>query len=428
MHFIKNPSNYSRFSGIYFLEDCLTKIKFNDIVKMFLGTRASNAIYSYGDILKQQGYNCFIGGEFLEDINVLRNECLSQPFKIKISSPDVLTNVVNELKQDSVEIPTAKGHSTHILNKNDNINDLLLYLCCRFGLLNKTTDYCLDLDGNHIENNKKDSRKSYQETYGYYPVVCSISGIPIYCENRNGNTPESFNQLVIIKINIEKLEARCIKLKKFRGDASYYELKTLEYLESKNILYYIRCQDSQRIQDAIADEVDWMPIVINNEKLDVCILNEKVLGKERKIVYCRRLLKNQGDVLFDQCRYSYQGIVTNDVDASPVEIIEFYNKRGKEGEHHFKDLNQDFGWNKLPYDNIEMNTIYMQINMIAYILFLFFRDKCAKQFEFVKSNMRLKNFTLHFVCLVGKWIKNGGRFVLKIFTDKCYKPIFATSG
>ena len=159
----------------------------------------------------------------------------------------------------------------------------------------------------------------------------------------------------------------------------------------------------------------WMPIVINNEKLDVCILNEKVLGKERKIVYCRRLLKNQGDVLFDQCRYSYQGIVTNDVDASPVEIIEFYNKRGKEGEHHFKDLNQDFGWNKLTYDNIEMNTIYMQINMIAYILFLFFRDKCAKQFEFVKSNMRLKNFTLHFVCLVGKWIKNGGRFVFKNF-------------
>jgi len=39
-----------------------------------------------------------------------------------------------------------------------------------------------------------------------------------------------------------------------------------------------------------------------------------------------------------------------------MEVITFYNQRGCEGEHHFKELDYDFGWSKLPFDNIEMNT------------------------------------------------------------------------
>jgi len=92
----------------------------------------------------------------------------------------------------------------------------------------------------------------------------------------------------------------------------------------------------------------------------------------------------------------------------------------------FKELDHDFGWNKLPFDNMEMNTVYLYATAIAYLLFNIFKKQYAAKTKMVQVQMRLKNFILHFVTLTAKWIKTGRRYILKIFTTKDYSPLFVT--
>ncbi|MDZ7845997.1 MAG: transposase [Owenweeksia sp.] len=46
--------------------------------------------------------------------------------------------------------------------------------------------------------------------------------------------------------------------------------------------------------------------------------------------------------------YNYAVIITSDRDATPDEIVHFYNQRGTT-EKEFDVLKNDFGWNNLPF-------------------------------------------------------------------------------
>ena len=45
--------------------------------------------------------------------------------------------------------------------------------------------------------------------------------------------------------------------------------------------------------------------------------------------------------------YTYRCILTNDYESSVREIVEFYNLRGGK-ERIFDDMNNSFGWDRLP--------------------------------------------------------------------------------
>ena len=73
-----------------------------------------------------------------------------------------------------------------------------------------------------------------------------------------------------------------------------------------------------------------------------------------------------------------------------------------------------------------MNTIYLYATCVAYLLFNICKHCYGGKLSFVQPGMRLKSFILHFVTLTAKWMKTGRRFVLKIFTHKDYRPLYAT--
>ncbi|WP_460765928.1 hypothetical protein [Niabella terrae] len=129
--------------------------------------------------------------------------------------------------------------------------------------------------------------------------------------------------------------------------------------------------------------------------------------------------------VFDKNGYRYYAIVTSDKQSSPHRCIETYNQRGCDGEHHFKELDHDFNFSKMPFDNMEMNTIYLYAMLVCYSLFQKVKNAYAEQLYFVKPEMRLKRFILQFVTLPAKWVKTTRRWVLKIFTTKDYSPLFA---
>ena len=407
------------------MESDYRKLGFGQLMTSYLGQRSFNALYSNSDIIKTIFYIHAIGGDVLDDVNTLREQMKDHP-GIAICSADTIEYVARELQQPNSRIITDKN-VTHILNEHAGFNQLLPAMCKRSGLLNTTDTYTMDYDGHSVENTKPDNACNYKKSEGYYPVICSVNKLPVYMQNRNGNTPESYNQLAIIKKAFENCDAQNIKFKNFRADASCYQKETVAYLESRpdDIKYYIRADMNTGLRIALEDEPEWEPAMLNFQKVEVCAIEYQVFGekKPRRIVAYRKKVK--GQLCIDQRDgYSYHAILTND-SAAAMDVIEFYNHRGCEGEHHFKELDYDFGWTKLPFDNIEMNTIYMYATIVGYLLFNTFKYKYSTKLSFVSPQMRLKNFTLHFVTLTAKWIKKSRQHILQIFTSKDYSPLWA---
>jgi len=302
---------------------------------------------------------------------------------------------------------------------------LLVGLCKKAKLLETKRKYTLDYDGHIVENTKKDSCPTYKRTSGYYPVVCSINKLPVFLQNRKGNTPESYHQLQVIQNTLTNLKEANIEVGKFRADTSCYEKETIEYLENNNITYYIRAEQNETIRIAFEDENEWIPAELNNRQVETCSMQEKILGQWRRIVAYRVELPKGNSDLFDKEGYRYHAIITSDTETEPIDIIQLYNQRGCDGEHHFKELDYDFSWNKLPFDNFAMNTIYFYATALCYILFWFCKQAYAGKLSFVRPTMRLKSFILHFVTLTAKWIHTGRQWILNIYTHKNYTPILA---
>jgi hypothetical protein len=423
MQVVVKPTFYQSFGGINFMEADFNRLDFLSLITEHLGSRNVKALYSYSDVLKHLYYMFSIGGEVLDDLNVLKAQLQDHP-TLDICSPDTVEYVSNQLKTGTTETITDKG-TKHEVNEHDGFNKLLPCISLRGGTLNTTDHYTLDYDGHIVENTKTDNARNYKMTESYYPVICSINKLPVYMQNRNGNTPESYGQLAIIKSAIEQCTSQNIQIIKFRADACCYEKATIEYLEQKQLQYYIRAEMNAGLRIALEDETEWHPGLLNNRKVELCSIREKILGSEteRRIVAYR--YKAGGQMTIDQTNdYRYYAIVTND-QSDEQTCIEFYNHRGCEGEHHFKELDYDFGWNKLPFDNMAMNTIYMYATTVAYLLFNISKLQYSEKTVFVKPQMRLKNFILHFVTLTAKWIKSARRYVLKIFTAKDYSRVFS---
>lgn len=423
-----NPTFYQSFGGINFIEKEMEKIHFDFLVSETLGSRSILAQYSYGDLLKNIFYSKLIGGDVLDDLNVLKEQLQDHPH-LKIASPDTIEYAFQELVRRSTTAPTTTGKE-HIINEHKGFNTLLTKLCRHTGLLKRDEKYMMDYDGHIIENTKEDNGLTYKFTEGYYPVVCSINKLPVYIQNRNGNTPESYNQKNIIATAVQQLKDEAITVNQFRADACCYEKDTLQYLEENHITYYIRAEQNENLRIALEDETEWEPAMINHCKVEVCSMEEELFGqkKPRRIVaFRRKLIKEQQATIFDRDGYRYSAVVTSDNHSSALEVIEIYHQRGCDGEHHFKELDYDFSWNKLPFNNFELNTIYLYATAIAYILFGYVKQKYTGVLDFVNSSMRLKNFVLHFVTLTAKWIKSGRRWILKIFTSKNYSPLWVAT-
>lgn len=389
-----------------------------------LGPRRANAGYSYADVAKSLCFLFCIGGEVPDDLNTLRRQVQDHP-SLPICSPDTVEYVCKELKQPTQLITTPKGIE-HCINEHKGFNRLLPQLCVQGGVLKPQQSYTLDYDGHIVENTKLDNAFTYKHTHGYYPVVLSIEKLPVYLQNRKGNTPENYNQLLLIEQTLTRCKQAGLTVKKFRADACCYEKETVAYLEHNHLTYYIRCEMNASLSMALEDEPEWQWGMLGHRKVEVCSIEEPLFddGRHRRIVAYR--YKPQGQLsLLDKDGYRYAAVLTND-EADALGCIEFYNQRGCEGEHHFKELDYDFGWNRLPFDSFEMNTIYLYFTTVAYLLFNIFKHRYATKTTLVKAAMRLKNFILHFVTLPAKWIKTGRRYLLKIFTPKDYAPLWAT--
>ena len=124
---------------------------------------------------------------------------------------------------------------------------------------------------------------------------------------------------------------------------------------------------------------------------------------------------------FWEGEYTCRCIQTNDYESSAREIVEFYNLRGGK-ERIFDDMNNGFGWDRLPKSFMAENTEFTALIRNFYKAIIQRPD--AKRFG-LNATSRIKAFVFKFISVPAKWIKTSRRYVLNIYTcNNAYADVF----
>ena len=168
----------------------------------------------------------------------------------------------------------------------------------------------------------------------------------------------------------------------------------------------------------------WKCVEINGIEYEL----NSILVEKWKGTACRLIIQRQkrpgGEQDIWEGEYTYRCIMTNDYESTPEEIVEFYNKRGAK-ERIFDDLNNSFGWNRLPKSFMNENTVFLLITALIRNFYQFLvQAKDLKSFG-LKPTSRLKDFTFKFITVPAKWIKTARQFVLNVYTKQnAYATVF----
>jgi hypothetical protein len=420
--FIKSNDKINPYGGVYFVNNTLSGRKVDDLIDRVLGNRAVNAGYSYSDCMKTLLFSHLCGGSCLEDINYLR-EHFNKSNKIMFCSPDTISIISQELADDTW-VYTTKSGVEHEINNNKRLNTLLSGIIRHCRLIKLNAANVMDYDNVVLPNDKCDSKRTYKHVDGYQPGVAFINRLPVYIEGRNGNSPAKYLMAETLKEAFKNVD--WINVKYFRSDCAAYQKSVINVMETQEGLeFFIRIMSSPDLLLEISSQVkSWQEIIINKQTMEMASIDYCPFGEEkpyRVVVHRKKRADGQID-LFSQTCYDYYGIITNNSTMTDQEVVEFYNQRASI-EPNFAYLNNDFNWAHLPFSWLDLNTVYMILSAVSFVLFEFIKKIYGKKLSFVKQSMRIKSFILRFMAVPVKWIRSSRQTYLRVYSQKDYHPI-----
>ena len=154
------------------------------------------------------------------------------------------------------------------------------------------------------------------------------------------------------------------------------------------------------------------------------ILTEKWEDKTYRLVI-QRVRRMNGDLDLWEGEYTYRCILTNDYTSTNREIVEFYNLRGGK-ERIFDDMNNGFGWARLPKSFMAENTVFLLLTALIRNFYKFLMGRLDTKDFGLKKNSRIKAFVFKFISVPAKWIRTARLYQLNIYThNKSYQNPFA---
>ena len=166
---------------------------------------------------------------------------------------------------------------------------------------------------------------------------------------------------------------------------------------------------------------------VNSGLVDALILSDNLAdGKFNSI---EEAVKNYEQQMFiygkeAQEEYTYRCILTNDYESSEKEIVEFYNLRGGK-ERIFDEMNNGFGWNRLPKSFMGENTVFLLLTALIRNFYKFIMARLDVKRFGLKATSRIKAFVFKFISVPAKWGRTSRQYVLNIYScNNAYADVF----
>ena len=426
MKITQSEEKITPFGGFNFCHELFVKTGLPQLIDNHLGKRVKTIGFDYSEIFTNHMAIFLHGGDCTEDVNDNLREILKQVKGLNVCSADTILRGIGELSTPTDEHVSSTG-VTHQFNINKNLNELLLKSLLKTGQLENLISYTVDYDNQVIPTEKYDAARTYKKCDGYQSGIASIGKHIVYIEGRNGNSPAKYKQNETLERTFSLLQAEGIKTNRFRADCASYQKQVIDLVVSKDMLFYIRAMRCASMEQQIAtlSPDSWNRIRLGTQEMEVAeIVDYQPFGEKKsyRLVISRIKRKDRQTGLFTGSDYTYRSIITNDKKWDQKQITSFYNKRGS-SERTFDAMNNDFGWSKLPCSFLNENTSFMLMTALYANFYAFMLSTFAKKLSWLESNFRLKKFVFRFITVAAKWIKTGGQYVLKLYTQKDYSPL-----
>jgi hypothetical protein len=285
----------------------------------------------------------------------------------------------------------------------------------------------LDIDASVIFSEKRTAETTYKMQSGYTPMIGHLNGgFVIHSEFRSGNIAPADSNLSFVKRSQAQLpKERSIQY--LRADAASYQAELFDYCQREGITYTIGARLDKSVYANIEEIARWE--TLRTKEGNAHYLKEEVGEFIHTMQHARHafrmivvkksvapLLPEMWDMLTEEEQMAliqerYHVIATNaDETMSPQEIVAFYRQRGETSENKIKELKNGFNLSYLPSSDFIANAFYFQIGVLAYNLFLLFRQMLQESWQkHTVATLRYK-----FYHIAGKVIRHSRKIILKV--------------
>ena len=411
------------FGGIFHVRELFSRYV-GSVIDKELGLRCPSFGYQYSEIVGSLLSVYFCGGDCVEDVTSHLMSHLSLHPTLRTCSSDTILRGISELSTANTTYVSETGRS-YDFNTATMLNGLLVKILVSTGQLVAGNSYDLDFDHQFIETEKYDAKITYKKFTGYSPGAAVIGDLIVGIENRDGNANVRFHQQDTLERIFSNLKHNDIHVRRARMDCGSCSCEIVETVEKHCDHFYIRANRCSSLYDSLLALRGWKREVINGIEYELnSIIVEKWEGKAYRLVI-QREPRMDGEQDLWEGEYTYRCILTNDYTSTPREIVEFYNLRGGK-ERIFDDMNNGFGWARLPKSFMAENTVFLLLTAVIRNFYKFLMERLDTKAFGLKKSSRIKAFVFKFINVPAKWIRTARHYVLNIYTDNCsYQNPFA---
>lgn len=407
-----NGGDLSSDTGLFLIKEFAHKIGFENLIKSIFKTNdsATFRIHKDSENLLQKIYQV-IAGYFQDDDS---DELTKDPVfnsildKEALASQPTMSRFFNRLDEDT-------------LNQFEEIHKIIKQ---KIYSIKNPKIVLFDIDSTLFETygNQKGSGFNYHySSHGYHPLLCydGLTGDLLKAELRDGNVYTSNGVVEFIKpLLLEYLEKYPETNVYLRSDSGFAVPELFSLLESNGCAYAIRLKANNSLYKEVAYITDELDAITANNKVDYAVCYGEFYYKAGSWDYPRRVVV-KAEKPTGQFVYMYTFIVTN-MSLEPEKVIQFYCNRGRM-ENFIKECKNGFDFDSMSSHNKIVNSNRLQISMLAYNLFNYFRRLVLplKMRKFQIDTIRLK-----LMKIASKIVRSSRYIIFKLCSSYAYKNDF----
>jgi hypothetical protein len=241
---------------------------------------------------------------------------------------------------------------------------------------------------------------------------------------RRGNISPQTGILNQLRKAVKQAKEAGKRIVRFRSDSAGHQNAVFKFCEEEGIGYYVSLDKNAAIKEIIGEtaEKQWEKIEDEKKELERDVEWMETVYSTDKGSTMRMLVlrwENPSPDLFEQEKFCYHAIGTNDNESDAMEWLEIHNGR-MNSENYNKELKEGLNGGYAPSHNFEMDRFYFLLNVLAYnivqVMKLFYLGKQA-------LGWTVKTLRYWFLEVCGRIVRTGRRWYCKIInvTQKSYE-------
>ena len=398
----------SNHAGAVLIKEFTDRLGLELLINSHLEVKERERGYSESESILALCWNLILGGDCLDDLNVLRGDVGTQKL----------------LGLELVIAPTTAGEFLRKFTIGDltALRTLLGKAAEWMRQLQMSDVVTLDFDGAIYEQcskRKQGSRKAYNGKVGYAPLFCfwAEEGELLLSHLLSGNRNPAAK--IVWFFNQALRWAPAGRRLKVRADSAFYKWDFILALEGEDATYAITADQSKQMRGQLKaiPEKDWKGYG-HGTKAEVA---EFWYAPDRQAPHRYIAKRERRKTKKGEEYWRYHVIITNDLRSSARQVMRWSLKRCAM-ENQIKEHKTGFGLEKMPTNNYHANWAWLLIGQLAFNIMAWFKRQALPEKYHTAT---IKTIRHHLLNVAGKIVSSGKQFFLMLSDQSLFQDVWA---